>query len=151
MNIFDGHLKAVKETCFSHLDLLTKPFNQIFIDNSIGCGKECQNVLDEIALVFVQFRIPMIHIFRQINFFHRPEWYFSLNKCKNDKMWRIHSINTFCFTYCYHHFCISFELILHESLPFCTYPRYLCIELEKRQNVLDFHVAMVQAVDQIPL
>ena len=46
---------------------------QVFVDNPVTGSKKCQYRGDEILLVRCE-TVPVVHILRQVHFFHGPDW-----------------------------------------------------------------------------
>ena len=55
------HLESIKAPCLRHLNLSHEPLDQILIDNPIGGSKECQNVGNEVALLWLEL-VPVVKI-----------------------------------------------------------------------------------------
>lgn len=67
------NLESIETACFGHLDFAAEPLNKVLVDDAIRCGKEGEDVFDEVFLVRVQFVVPVVHVFGEINLFGGPE------------------------------------------------------------------------------
>jgi hypothetical protein len=72
MDILHHHLESIEGTGLSHLYLSRELHRQILSHDSIRCREECQDVLDEVLLVFVQL-LPVMQVLHQVDFFWSPE------------------------------------------------------------------------------
>ena len=54
VDVLDGDLEAVETTSFRDLHFLHEPFHEIFVDDSVRCGEESQDVGDEVLLFWFQ-------------------------------------------------------------------------------------------------
>ena len=78
MNVLHHDLETVKELGFRVLHFRNKVFGEVFVHDAIRCGKEGENVFDEIALVIIEFVIPVHEVSGKINFFCSPKARFRL-------------------------------------------------------------------------
>jgi len=53
MDVFHHDLEAIEASCFGDLDLIGKPFNEVFVDNAVGRGEEGEDVRDKVTLAWV--------------------------------------------------------------------------------------------------
>lgn len=53
LNVFRHDLEAAETMHFGSMHLVWEALNKVFVDDSIGCGKEGEGVWDEVALVVV--------------------------------------------------------------------------------------------------
>ena len=51
MDVFDGNLEAIEASCFGDCDFGDEVAAQVFVDNSVGGSKECEDVGDEVLFV----------------------------------------------------------------------------------------------------
>ena len=72
VDIFDHGLERVVAAHFRDGYLLTEICNQVFQHNAVAPGKECEDVLDEVFLLVVQF-LPIVLVRTEINLFRGPE------------------------------------------------------------------------------
>ena len=73
VDVFHHDLKAVEAACFWDLNLSREAFDEILVDDAVGSSEEGQNVRDEVALIIVQPRIPVVEVFGEVNLFRRPK------------------------------------------------------------------------------
>jgi len=62
VDVFHHDLEAVEAACLSSLDFVGETLNEVFVNNTVGCGKESENVGDEVLLVGVQPVVPVVKI-----------------------------------------------------------------------------------------
>ena len=72
VNVLHHNLESIERTCFRPAHFVREVNAQVFVDNTVACGKESENVLEEMLLVTVEV-LPILEVFSQINFFGSPE------------------------------------------------------------------------------
>lgn len=72
MDVFHGNLEAIKAPGFRDLNFWAELLCEIFHNNSITGGKECQDILNEMLLVGVEF-LPVSEVLNKIDFISSPE------------------------------------------------------------------------------
>ncbi len=72
VNVFHGDLKAVKTFDLDNVNFIHETHGQIFIDNAVAGRKKGQGILDEFLVARRQLQ-PLLFVFGQIDFFHRPK------------------------------------------------------------------------------
>lgn len=72
MNILDGNLKSIEEAGLGTLDFGGKVTREVFVDNSIGCGEEGEDVGDEMTFI-VGEAFPILEIGGKVNLLGGPE------------------------------------------------------------------------------
>ena len=66
MNIFDSNLKPVEEPSLGALDLLGEVTGEVFVDNAIGGGEECEDVGNEMAFIVGEI-LPIFEVGGKVN------------------------------------------------------------------------------------
>ncbi|ABT16168.1 hypothetical protein ATCV1_z034R [Acanthocystis turfacea chlorella virus 1] len=66
-------LVSVEHTCRGVRDFLGKVVVQVLHHHAIAACKEAEDVLDEVALIIVQFFTPVYHILVELDLLHGPE------------------------------------------------------------------------------
>ena len=51
LDVLNCDLEAMETSGFGYCYLSSKVFAEVFVDNSIGSGKECKNVRDEVLVI----------------------------------------------------------------------------------------------------
>lgn len=72
VDVFHHHLEAVETASFWNLDLRAETLGEILKYDSVTCRKKCENMLDEVLLVSVEF-LPVLLVLTEINFIDGPE------------------------------------------------------------------------------
>lgn len=72
MNILHHHLEAVETTSLGNLDFGHKALCEVFQNNTIGGGKESENMLDKVLFILIEL-FPILDVLGEVNFFSGPE------------------------------------------------------------------------------
>lgn len=67
VDVFNGNLEAVESTGFWDLDFLHEAYAQVFEDNSVGGGKEGEDMRDEVLFTVVE-GFPVNHVTAKVDF-----------------------------------------------------------------------------------
>lgn len=86
MYVLHHDLEAIEATCFRNLNLTAESLDKVFVDDSVRGSKEGKDVRDKEAFVIVQFVVPVVEIFGEVDFFGSPEGSFSFLICLPDLM-----------------------------------------------------------------
>jgi len=73
VNVLHHDLETIEELGLRVLHLSHKILCEIFVDNAIGSGKECKDVLDEVTLVVIELFAPVHQVCRKINLLSGPK------------------------------------------------------------------------------
>ena len=73
VNILHHDLEAVEATCFGDLDFAAEALDEVLVDNTIRGGEKGEHVGDEVALIVIQAIVPVVEVFREVDFFSSPE------------------------------------------------------------------------------
>ncbi len=73
MDVFDHDLETVKTTGLGVLYFLEEVDGQVFVYDTVACCEKGEDMRNKIALVGVQFILPVADIRRKIYFFGGPE------------------------------------------------------------------------------
>merc|ERR1719509_668076 len=72
VDVLDGNLESIEAAGLGDLNLTHEMFYQVFIDNSVRCGEESENMFDEVPFIVSEF-VPISEVPGQVNFFSSPE------------------------------------------------------------------------------
>ena len=73
VDILHHDLEAVKAACLRNLHFAREALDEVLIDDAVRGSEEGKDVRDEVALVVVQSRIPVMEILGQVDLLGRPE------------------------------------------------------------------------------
>lgn len=73
VDVLHHDLETVEASSLGNLNLSAKTLNQVLIDDTVRGGKECQDMGNEIFLVFIEAVVPVVHVLGQVNLLSRPE------------------------------------------------------------------------------
>ncbi len=71
--IFHSNLEAIKASCLGYLNFWAELLREIFHNDSVTGGEECEDIFDEMFFVRVQF-LPISEVLSEIDFVCSPEW-----------------------------------------------------------------------------
>lgn len=76
----DSHhdLETVEAPGLCSLNFATEALDEVLVDNAIRRGKEGEDMADEVALIVVELRVPVVHVLREVDLFGGPEGCFCL-------------------------------------------------------------------------
>lgn len=87
VNVLHCDLETIETSGFRNLNLWAKLLSQVFKHDAITGGEECENILDEMFLFFIEF-LPISEVLVEIDFISCPE---------RGKMSLVHLINWMVF------------------------------------------------------
>ena len=73
MDVLHHNLETVEELRLGVLHLSYKVLGEVFVYDAIGGSEKRQDMLDEVALVVVEFFVPIDDVRGQVNLLCRPE------------------------------------------------------------------------------
>lgn len=84
MNVLHHDLKAVEAASFRNLDFTGEALQEVLVDDTIRGSEEGEDMGDEIAFIIVELVVPVVEIFRQVDFLSGPEGSLSSLVCCPD-------------------------------------------------------------------
>ena len=66
-------LVTVEEARLGNLDLVQEILREILLHDAVGTGEKCQDVLDKVLFVGLEFVVPVVAVLAEINLLGRPE------------------------------------------------------------------------------
>jgi len=78
VDVLHHDLEAIEAASFGGLDLVGETFDEVLIDDAVGCGEEGKDVGDEVVFVVIELVCPVMEVLRKIHLFCSPERCFGL-------------------------------------------------------------------------
>eukprot|EP00760_Papus_ankaliazontas_P038938 PhM_4_TR9425/c0_g1_i1/m.5804 len=73
VDVLDGDLESVEAARLGDLHVVHEARREVLENNAVARGEEGEDVLDEVPLVVVEFRLPLLHVLREVHLLDSPE------------------------------------------------------------------------------